>query len=273
MIWGKHLDMIYDFLGDDSADPVYFTEDQLHIYGNKMVQAINGRIKVLRKRAAVRVTAGTAECDLPNDVREIYRVLYDGQKITHTTQGQLNAMDETWRDVSGTPIYYYLDGLSNQIGLYPNPDTSSTVLEGDDDSGIPLWSGGLDGEGIVIDPRTNDHIDPVYRDDEIILSTITDAAVEVFYWADPDVLINDENPDLPSWASSFVMWGTLAEAFSVGNPDPDYSRALCFAAMAKDTAERIQFRANTALPKRYGGGKSKRGYDPRIRWPETIGDA
>ena len=75
------------------------------------------------------IVSGTSEYSLPSTILSIKQVLlmdsaskYDPLKSI--SEQELNRLDPSWRDVTGTPTHYYLS--RGKIGLYPKPDYSRT---------------------------------------------------------------------------------------------------------------------------------------------------
>jgi len=271
MNWGQLITLFHSYLGQDQASPTYFSDDAVRVFMHKALRRVNGNCKLVRKRQAINITAGTSTYDLPSDCHEVFRVAYDGARIDQYSQARLNADNTTWRTATGEPYLWYVDRLDNQIGLYPEPSVSSTVTGASQEDGVPVLMGDTE-DGIIIDITTDDGF-PLGEDGVPVLE-ITANHLEVYYWGEPADFHHTTNPDVPQWAQHFLLYSALSEAFRVGLPDQDLERAAAWAVMAGDLEERMRIRSANVIPKvhRSNIGQHPKHRSIQQRFPATIGD-
>lgn len=75
------------------------------------------------------IVSGTSEYDLPDNFLYANQVLYLNSdsiyvKLQCITEAELDMTYPQWRDEDRSPTHYYI--RRSKIGLYPNPDTSTT---------------------------------------------------------------------------------------------------------------------------------------------------
>jgi len=277
MTYENIRDMFYSMLGDDASNPTWFSHDQAAIFANKAIRAINQNNKIVRKKAVILPEAGVQEYDLPADCREVYRVTYDGTRIDPVTKSRLDADDVYWRSHTGTPFVYYLDRSNNKIGLYPVPSAGVSLASFTSEYGVAVpTSGTADSEyGFLVDPSFAEPLD-ITAEYGLYGPAISGNALEVFYWAQPEAVAIENTMDIPSWAVHYVLYSMLADAYSVGMPEPDYDVAQVYAAMAMDQMDRVRRRSSVVVNKvwkRQSGRYDRRKYDIRRRYPRLITDA
>lgn len=247
MIYSAIKTLVYQILGDSEASPKIFTSTMIDAFANMTISSLNEE-KILRKRQAVPVVAGTQEYALPTNCRQPFRVTYDGTKIAPVTTSYLDNYCETWRDESGTPYAYYLK--NGMIGLYPKPTVSSslaTLL--DAEYGVVLSD--ADQEfGVIVDTSVNDGLN-FDQEEGVYISSLEGDHLEVFYWAEPVSASGALSPDVPDWADPAVVLGILALCYAADTFDRDFEKANAYTAMFEDVKRRISVRSSNILPKVY----------------------
>ncbi|MBK6900125.1 MAG: hypothetical protein IPH09_12985 [bacterium] len=272
MNWGQLVSEFHLYLGQDEANPTFFSSDDVKTFMQKAMREANVNANMIHKRVSLNLTAGTGTYDLPDDCYEAYRVAYDGYAIDAYSQQRLDAESRKWRDDQGTPYKWYTDRMNKKVGLYPKPDVSSTLTASTSEDGI-IVSVGTDEDSIIIDTSTVAHL-PL-PEDGVTSYELTDNHLEVWYRATPADADDANDPDIPQWAAHYLLFAGLAEAFTVGIPDPDYERASAFRAHAEMLKDRIRLRTANVLPKVWNRGSTMgyRGRSLQSRYPATIGDA
>lgn len=72
---------------------------------------------------------GLGVISLPYECLNILEVTYDGKRLTYASNDELSAFGNGWRDVEGTPLYYYVTGVGQSLVLYPKPDADNKEIK------------------------------------------------------------------------------------------------------------------------------------------------
>ena len=225
MEWTELKALFYEVTGDDAVDPEWFAETTILAWANEAIRDFVRDSRCLESRAAMMVTADTHTYDFPDDCESIFRVTYDGERIGYITKQRLRNYDERWREKSGTPRFYILNELNEQLELYENPSVSTTV-ETFSYTGSARYGAIVDASGsarpsgtpygVVVDATdaTPPGIDVPGAVVDAIKMGSGGYALEIFYHARPAGATRDTSINIPHWAKHGILWGMLARAYS-----------------------------------------------------------
>lgn len=244
MTYAQIKALVYDILGDSSTSPRLFSSTMIDVFANMALNSMN-EYRVMEKRYPIYVVADTALYDLPTKCRQVERVTYDGIVIYPLTTGFLNMHNDTWRELTGPPIAYWLE--NNQIGLYPKPTVAGNLsVIADSEYGVLVTS--ADSEyGVVVDTSTNDGLD-FTQEEGVLLSELGSKNLEVFYWAAPED-VDVAAPEIPLWAHYGMIWGILSLCYAADTYDQDYAKSDAYRVLFDDVVRRVGIRASSVSPK------------------------
>jgi len=263
-------------IGDDSSDARYITNDMALSFANQAIRAAVDESKCLDRRQVILCVEDQGEYDLPSDTDALFRATYNDEKLGPVRQALLDIDDGRWRQYSGWPSRYYLDRMNNQIGLYEKPSADTTVAAYSQEYGIVIDDDDTTFTsefGLIIDSTEAGIADQEFG---VETGEITGRALEVFFWARPDAITDDDDSiPLPTWSAYYVLWMMLSDAYMADTVIQDVEASQAFKLMAEQIMPRLRGRSFTKTNKTYVIGKSagKAGRRRRSNFPETIPDA
>lgn len=281
MRWSHLKSLFYGIVGDDETTPSFFASATIMEFANSALREMVRRTKCLESRYVVAVTSGTAEYNLPTDCEQPWRLTFDDKVLSPITQMEMNVINERWRDkTSSQPIYYYMDELNSQFGLYEKPSVSSTYTTRSgpaygllvDTSTVDSRSGAT--VGIVYDisdatPATDNPEGGIY-------DILSGYGVEVFYNARPDEIDGSaaQVVQIPAWAMHGILFGMLAEAFESDTELMNLDTSSFYRNLFYHWIGRLRVRSYDKLPMVWVyEGEGERPHAPFIGvQPETIPD-
>lgn len=268
MIGSVLTTLFYNMIGDNEETPVFFSADTVAQLFDRAMSELFADSNILDGIEVIACTAEVGEYDLPDDFREMTRVSYNGRRLRTITRARLNSESASWINDIGDPIYYYLDGLDKQVGVYPKPGTSTEVPSGGE-HGIYISEDatGVTEHGIWIDPTVAGGLVDEYG---VFVGGRSGKYLEVHYSAIPNVYNAVEKPQVPLYGVYYLLWHMLSEAYLIGLPDTDLEASVAFKLLAEQVKDRIVTRAASPLNKvwRKQAGGLTGVVDPRLRWGE-----
>ncbi len=224
--WQDVLDAFYAITGDTQSGGVWFSAATVESWANQILAEIGEHCDLIEKRISTVTTAGYAEYTFNTTGSTTYavkRVEVDDEKMLPTNKARIAQHDRSWETNTGTPKWFYCDGLtafdSNGItvGLWPVPGTSDVSL-------LAVLS-----------------VAPESVDNDLGTSEVL----------------------LPLWAVPGLLWGMLAMAYSAETRLRNLKTAQVFRLMYDDVLERLRSRSFSKLPRSVAfAGQPSRGHGP-----------
>jgi hypothetical protein len=255
--WPELKSMFYSIVGDSESSPTWFPAASILEWANWAVRDLCDVSNCLEKRTQIVVTAGTAVYDLPDDVHEVRRVAFDGEKLWPVSQVQLYMTDPRWRQISNTnkPCMYYLDSLNQQIALYPTPSVSTTeaafeysgsrygvVVDGD-------TAGREGGYGVVVDISDASPLgDSRYGG---IVDVLGENGLEIIYRARPNDITATGDIQIPAWSKHAILWAMLSKAYEAETQLQDVARSKRYRSLYSYWKNRLLIRSKGKSPRRH----------------------
>lgn len=265
MNYGEIKDLFYDLSGFRRSGP-YFSDANALMWANMAHRDLVSKSQCLERRQKIVVTAGTQTYDLPDDCNVVRRASYDGYKIMPMTKLELQWHENGWDRDQGTPCWYFVDGLNEQIGLYEIPNSSTSVEASSSGTGFKVSSTGT---GFVIDTSDSGRLPPLTG---FLIEEITGLDLEVYFSCrPPDIAADADVPALPLWAHHGLVYGMLRHAWRAHTPQRDVAKSALFGALYARVANRLKIRTNGKLPKDWLLEMRGYGERPNIsRLPDII---
>lgn len=256
MIYSTLVADFYDVFGDSAANPYYATAAQVSSWVNAACRRACREAGLLEKNGTIVVTSGVMEYTLPSDCEMVTRVAWNGQRLDPVHRRDLLAADDAWESRTGTPYCYYWGqintpaGSMNKIGLFPAPNTSTTVnTTAVGDTGAIIDPGAHDSEyGMVLFWDDESRMD--YDSDYGGLGAVYSGDMAtIYYRALPADVSGDDELPVPAWASNFVLWSALADAYEADTQLKDLGSARAYRILAEDTLRSLRSRSFGRSPK------------------------
>lgn len=123
---------LIDDLKENATDPSFWSLTEIKRAINNTYWFIADETLCFRSIFIIEVESGRRFYKLPEYyiVGSLDRIEYNEKRIYPITSDELDSYSRTWRSSSGTPTHYLPPGdlcKSDEIGLYPEPDTTGTV--------------------------------------------------------------------------------------------------------------------------------------------------
>ena len=94
------------------------------------------------------ITSGTAVYSAPSDKSQILDIFIGSRHLSSSTLFDLEAYDDSWRTLTGSPLFYVMDEQNNDdFQLVPSPTTSSGNFSFP--NGLPLGTDFPSGAGYI----------------------------------------------------------------------------------------------------------------------------
>lgn len=227
--WQDILDLFYGVIGDDATVGTWVPATTAELFANQCLVEIGESCSLNEKTISTVTVAGTSEYVFNSTGNETYglvRVECDEQKLLATNKKQLFRWNRWWHSSSGTPKWYYRDGLNDfdevglPVALWPKPAASDVSLRA-------------------------------------VLSVAPDA---VDNDSPTDVVT------VPLWAVPVLLWGMLSLAYQSETRLQNLKAAQVFRRMYADALDRLRARSVGRLPRAMSyGSKPVRGHVPSWR--------
>lgn len=210
--WQDVQDLFYGVVGDTAAAGTWFPEDTVESFANQCLVEMGEHCQICEKTVATTTVAGTAAYVFNTTGHETFglvRVEVDDEKMLATNRKQLYRWNRLWQDASGSPKWYYRDGLNDfdevglPVALWPTPGTSGVSLRA-------------------------------------VLSVAPDA---VDNDSPTDVVT------IPLWAVPGLLWGMLSMAYQSETRLQNLKTAQVFRRMYADVLDRLRARSVGRLPR------------------------
>lgn len=231
--WQDVLDAFYGITGDTQSGGTWFSAATVESWANQVLVEMAEHADIIEKDISTVTVAGTAEYTFNTSGHATFgikRLEVDNEKMTPTDKRQLFASNRSWATASGTPKWYYRDGLNDfdeaglPVALWPTPGSSGVAVRA-------------------------------------VLSVAPDAVDNDT--ATAEVL-------LPLWAVPGLLWGMLAIAYNAETRLRNLKTAQVFRSMYNDVVDRLRSRSYGRLPRSVAyASKPARGHglDWRQRFP------
>ena len=244
MKWSKLKSLFWTLSGTSAGNP-YFSNSNLLTWANMSVRGMVSESRCLERRQKMVLTAGTQIYDLPGDCDTVRRAAYDGDKLNLTGKFDLQIEAPKWDVDTGTPGWYFVDGVNEQIGLYKIPSSSTTTEEAaSSGTGFKVAASGT---GFVVDTTDASRLPSL---DGFLVQEIVALDLEIYFSCTPvDVSGDDDVPDVPTWAQPLVLYSMLRLAFSAQTPMLDVERAAYWGDMYNYGLKRLKKQSFDRLPK------------------------
>ena len=248
----------------------YISSENLLKWCNMGLIDLVAKSRCLETYDTILVTAGVQEYDLPDNCERIERVSFNWETITPTMQLALQQEEVYWDTRRGTPQWYYVDMLNDQIGLFYIPGTSTTYTG----LSVPFQPYGRliaeTGFGMVID--TDDGMALPETMFGGALYEITANGLKVYYNARPPAIEEDDDvPELPQWAHPLLVYYMLWKACSAMTPLRDLDKAEIWQSLYVSGLGRLMSRTNSRVPKDWLMKTKDQHFMPRVsRMPDLI---
>ena len=226
----------------------YITDSMLLSWANSAVAELVADTGCLEKRQKIVLTAGTQLYDFPDDCDKIRRAAYDGEKLPAESKWALQQHTKGWDSDSGTPKCYFVDGLNEQIGLYPI-QTADTLTQGTTTAtyGMMLPTDGS--FGVRIDRTVGDRLEDSYGG---VYAEVVGLDLEIYYRALAPAMTEDDHvPALPHWAHPLVLYYMLKMAYGCHSPVRDVQKSSLWAEIYRNGKYRLKVRTGGRNPKEW----------------------
>ena len=266
--------LFYELVGDNESSPYVFFGADISRFAHEALRDMAQRAGFFEGRSIIDLVADQGEYPFSaTGTEKIFRVTYDQKRISPITQRRLRRYDARWREKSGRPVAYYLDGLNDQIGFYKKPDSGTTYRSTDSTVGWMVDDDGAtrpaSGGGILVDrsgasPLVDGGGDP--------LRLLADY-IEIFATYQAASMSGNYQIILPSWAWNGVLYGALSRAFEADTKMQNLDAAGYYNMLYEHVVERLQIRTSGKLPRTWvmeGYSPTKRGFGAVTRLPQHI---
>jgi len=242
MILSEIRERAYRMMGLDPTAPVFFTDAQMNRYINDAYVDAQLRTKALDIRFTVTPTAGTGTYTLPDYVGQVWRVMYDGYRVSSISTWELDRLDPGWEDREGYVSCYTMDTRDDRVlRLYKKPATSGSGTF-TTEYGVALrFSGGntyaFSSEfGVFISASGGD--ESFDFEGELGVSTDIDFSgnsIEVWATKNPARLTLDtQSPELPAYVHIALAFDAASRALMRRGDHYNPSLSEAYGAMAED---------------------------------------
>lgn len=233
--WQDVLDSFYGIVGDTQANGVWFTAATVESWANQTLVEMGEHSGCIELDVTTVTVNGTSEYTFNTTGHATYgvnRVEVDDEVLLPTNRARLFAENRSWHTQTGTPFWYYRDGLNDfdevglPVALWPKPDVDGLTLRA--------------------------------------ILTVAPSAVSNS--------VGSATVQLPLWAVPGLLWGTLAMAYTAETRLRNLQTAQVFRTMYTDVVDRLKGRTSAKTPRSVAyGGSPTRGYttDWRKRFPTS----
>jgi hypothetical protein len=104
----------------NAASDTLWSDTELYLKLFKVMLRFARRTRCINTSESQNTVAGTATYTAPTTAHEIWRVTYNGSKLSVMDRRQYDSISPSQVVSSGTPAYYLLEGTT--LTLYPTPD-------------------------------------------------------------------------------------------------------------------------------------------------------
>jgi hypothetical protein len=229
----------YDILGDDYANPQWFTKAEILAYINRGCDNFRADINDKWMRADIPVVSGTAVYTMPENAVRMQRVAFNDYTLDATSIMGLAGKDARWMETTTPqPINWTQDGCQyNQFRLWPIPSTSTSEMF----TFSAAATGGVDGDtGCVTqydsggaftfqaDPYATGYTDPeagivvsitgqtIVEDDGEVMSFDVESAEQITVWCTEehtDMASEDEEVPIHPAFHIAPLWYALSQIY------------------------------------------------------------
>ena len=113
---------------DDNSTRQRFSDTQINQFINEGQQLFDIESLCNYKSYSFSLALKTTYYSLPSDYINVTRVTKDYMQLPELTPEALTSRSGEWEDVTGTPIYYFINfSTRGKIGMYPYPASSSDL--------------------------------------------------------------------------------------------------------------------------------------------------
>ena len=247
-----------------SASASTFSNDMLLEWANAAIRDLVDDCQCLERRQAINVEASTQTYDLPDDCDRVLRAAHDGDKLIQATKSGLQESAYRWDSDTGTPRWYFVDMLNEQIGLYPVPNLGSTTVESTTGYGVVVSDTGF---GVVVDDSEAEALE----DYGAVIHTLSALELEVYFTARAATMDGDDDvPSIPAWAHPLVLYAMLRNAYAAHTLMNNPNSAAYWSDLYQYGKRRLKRQSNDKLPKDWRVKTRDEGYYPRVSRLPTI---
>ena len=106
----------------------FWTDPEIYAYMTEAEQLVTDRVDCSQDSTTIASVANQRQYDVPDRVKDLKRVEYNGQKIKNIDFNELGALEDTGSDSTSTgdPRFYYMWG--DKIGVSPVPGNDGTNI-------------------------------------------------------------------------------------------------------------------------------------------------
>ena len=211
---------IYDSFNDlvGNSGNLFFSDATIDRFAGRALDESCERIRWIDHYDLIDSEIGVSEYAGAYEGYGLYRVEYDNLIMFPITRDQLRQQDRDWEYRQGLPKYYYTDELY--------------VASGTEKPYFGLW------ERPSVDGSEN---------------------IRVWYWRrpfSPSSSYKSNVVEIPSWASSLVLYYMLYLAYTADTKVQDEGAAAIYYALYEDVFDRLDMRSKDRQPKKWVSGDS-----------------
>ena len=224
--WQDILDLFYGVIGDEASVGTWVPVATAELFANQCLVEIGESCQLIEKSISTVTVAAAAEYTFNSTGSTTYglvRIECDDEKLLATNKKQLFRWNRWWHNSTGSPKWYYRDGLNDfdevglPVSLWPTPAVSGVSLRA-------------------------------------VLSVAPDAVSN----AVPTDVVT-----VPLWSVPILLWGMLSMAYQSETRLQNLKAAQVFRRMYVDALDRLRARSVGRLPRSMSyGSKPVRGHAP-----------
>lgn len=237
------LSEIKQICSDAAGSQGYISDATMTALANQAVQDLVSSTHCLEKRKTVACVAGQQTYAFPDDCEKLRLAAYDGTYISPATLEELRWKTNKWDSDRGEPRCWFVNGLNDEVGLWPIPGSSTTFVAGEPEVGVLM-----DEDGVWVDTAYGD----LLEEPGAIVDIVSALELELFYYARPREMDDDDDvPDLPAWAHPAVAFFMLKEMYRSMTPMRDIEKSTFWGELYKRARGRLAIRMFNRLPKEW----------------------